>query len=188
MPKQILKPPWLNVCQLSDGDHTGIGQLRLGDGSHAPHQLDRQVVQENELGCWVHNHQPVRLGDLRGDLGEVLGARHADGDRKSQLPPDLPAYLRCNLDRPTEQAFAPGDVGKRLINRETFDERRKVPQHLDRCIAQALVFLEVSADELQLRAQLTGAAPRHAAAHSERLGLIGGGEHDAAAHGNRFAA
>ena len=40
-PKQVLEPPWLNVRQLSDRDHTGIGQPRLGDGAYAPHQLDR---------------------------------------------------------------------------------------------------------------------------------------------------
>ena len=48
----------------------------------------------------------------------------------------------------------------------------------------ALVLAEMPADEDELRAQLAGRAAGHAAAHAEGLGLIGGGEHHAAADGD----
>jgi len=64
--------------QLPNGEHADLGQPRLGDRAHSPHQLDRQVVKEIELALGIDDHQPVGLGHLRGDLREVLGARHAD--------------------------------------------------------------------------------------------------------------
>ena len=70
--------------QLADGGDAALGESRPGRRTDAPHQLDRQIVQEGELGPGIDDHQPVGLGDLRGDLGEVLRARHADGDRQSR--------------------------------------------------------------------------------------------------------
>ena len=44
------------------------------------------------------------------------------------------------------------------------------------------------ADDDQVGTQLTRAAPRHAAAHAKGLGFVRGGEHDAAADSEGFAA
>ena len=46
----------------------------------------------------------------------------------------------------------------------------------------------MAADEDELRAELARPPSRHAAADAEGLGLVGGGEHDAAADGDRLAA
>ena len=48
--EQPLERPSRRLRQLPDGEHADLGQPRLGDRAHAPHQLDRQVVQEVELG------------------------------------------------------------------------------------------------------------------------------------------
>ena len=77
--------------QLPDGVHADLGEPRLGDGADAPHQLDRQVVEERELGRGIDDDEPVGLGRLRGDLRQVLGARHADRDRQSELRPHAAA-------------------------------------------------------------------------------------------------
>jgi hypothetical protein len=45
--KQLLQPPRLNLRQLPDAEHTHLGQPRLGDRAHAPHQLHGQVVKES---------------------------------------------------------------------------------------------------------------------------------------------
>jgi hypothetical protein len=35
-------------------------------------------VKELEFRFWIDNDQSIRLGDLRRDLRQVLGTRHAD--------------------------------------------------------------------------------------------------------------
>jgi hypothetical protein len=57
-------------------------QLAGRDRPDAPQPLDRQWVQELQLLPGGDDQQPVRLRDRAGDLGEVLGRRHADGDRQ----------------------------------------------------------------------------------------------------------
>jgi hypothetical protein len=37
--------------QVPYGEHAHFGEPRLGDRAHAPHQLDRQVVKEIQLGA-----------------------------------------------------------------------------------------------------------------------------------------
>ena len=83
---------------------------------------------------------------------------------------------------------AAGDIGERLVDRYPLDQRREVVEHVDRRIAQPLILLEMTADENELRAELPRLPARHAAAHAERLGLIGGGKHHAAADRDRLAA
>ena len=80
------------------------------------------------------------------------------------------------------------DVGERLVDGDPLDQRREVAQHVDRGVAQPLVFLEMAADENELRTELARPPPRHPAAHAEGLRLVGSGKHDAAADGDRLAA
>jgi hypothetical protein len=76
--KQLRERPSRCSRQLSDGTHTDVGQPRLNDRAHAPHQFDGQIVKEVQFGAGIDNHQPVGLGRLRGDFRQVLGARHAN--------------------------------------------------------------------------------------------------------------
>jgi catechol 2,3-dioxygenase-like lactoylglutathione lyase family enzyme len=47
----------------------------------------------------IDDYQPVGLGHLRGDLREVLGARHADRDREPELRPHAASAHRRARDR-----------------------------------------------------------------------------------------
>ena len=160
----------------------------LRDRPDAPHQADRQVVQKRQLGRRVDDHEPVGLCDLRGDLGQMLGARHADRDRQAEFVAHPPPDRSRDLFRRAEQMRAAGDVGKGLVDRNALDQRREIAEHANRGVAEPLVLLEMPADEDQLRAEFPGAPPRHAAVHAEGLRLIGRGEHDPAADGDRLAA
>ena len=149
-----------------------LGQPRLGDRAHAPHQLDRQVVKEIELGVGIDNHQPVGLGHLRGNFRQVLGARHADRDWKADLCPHTAPYRACNFSRRTEEMGAPRDVGKGLVDGNPLDQRREIIEHVDGSITQPLVILEMAADKDQLRTKLARPPSRHAAADSKGLGFV----------------
>ena len=93
-----------------------------------------------------------------------------------------------DLGRRTEQMRAARDVGEGLVDGDPLDQRREIAEHLDRGVAEPLVLLEMAADEDQLRTELARPPSRHAAAHAEGLGLVGRGEHDAAADRDRLAA
>jgi hypothetical protein len=78
VPKQSLHGPRRALRQLTDGGDADLGEPRLGGGAHAPHQCDGQLVKELEFGVRINDDQAIRLGDLRCDLRQVLGTRHAD--------------------------------------------------------------------------------------------------------------
>ena len=78
MPKQSLHGLRRALSQLTDGGDADLGEPRLGGGAYAPHQCDGQLVEEVEFRLWIDDRQSIRLRDLRGDLGQVLGTRHAD--------------------------------------------------------------------------------------------------------------
>lgn len=168
--------------QLADRGDAAFGELRACDRPDPPHQADRQVVQESQLGRGVDDHKPIGLGHLRRDLGKVLGAGDADRDRQAELTAHPPADLDCYVLGGTEEVGAAGDVGERLVDGYAFDQRREIVEHLDRGVAEPLVVLEVAADEDQLRAEFPRSLSGHSATHPECLRLIGCGENDTAAH------
>jgi hypothetical protein len=75
-----IKRPPRHLRQLPDGMDTDLGQPRPSNRAHSPHQLHRSVVKEIHLGFGIDDHQPVRLGHLRGNFREVFGACHTDRD------------------------------------------------------------------------------------------------------------
>ena len=137
-------------------------------------------MEEGELGLRVDDNQPVGLGDLRGDLGEVFCAGDADGDGKGQFVAHAPADRRGDLGRRAEEVRAACDVGESLVDRDPLDQRREVAQYPDRGVAEPLVLLEVPADEDQVGAKLSRPPTRHAAVDTEGLRFVGRREHHAA--------
>src|SRR5262245_51520269 len=102
----------------------------------------------------------------------MLGARHADRDRQSEFFAHAASDRPRNVGRRAEEMGAARDVGKGLVDGEAFDERREVAQYLDRGIAQALVILEMAADENELRTEFARLPSRHAAADPEGFGFV----------------
>jgi hypothetical protein len=160
---------------------------REAGGPRVEPPSQRQVVQERELILRVDHNKPVRLGHLRCDFREVLGARHADGDRKAQFLAHAPPHLFCDFLWRTKEALTTGNLGKSFIDRQPLDEGRVVAENFDRGVAKALILIEVAAYEPQLRTEFTRPPSRHSAAHSERLRLVGCGEHNPAADGDGMA-
>ena len=83
---------------------------------------------------------------------------------------------------------AAGDVGKRLVDGNSLDERREIIEHVDGGIAQPLVVLEMAADKDELRTEFARLPSRHAAADSEGPGFVRSRKHDPAADGDGLAA
>src|SRR5262244_4567544 len=162
-----LKRPSRHLRQLPNGVNTDLGESSAGDRAHSPHQLDRQFVKEIQLGLGIDNHQPVRFGYLRGNFREVLGACHADRDRKAELGAHTTTYCSRDLRRRTEKVGAPLNVSKGFVDGNPFDERSEIIEHINGSIAQPLIVLEMPADKDQLWTQLTGPPSRHTATDSK---------------------
>ena len=143
---------------------------------------------EVQLRLWIDDHQPVWLGDLRGDFGKVLGARDPDRDRQAELSLDAAPNRGGDLSRLAEEVGAAFNVRESLINRNPLNERREIVEHFDGGVAEALVLLEMPIDENKLRTNLLRPPPRHAAANAESLRLVRCGEHNSTADRDGLAA
>ena len=144
-------------------------------------------MQELKLGCGIDHRETVGLSHLRCDLGEMLGARNADGNGQAELHADPLANGGGDLGGRAEQMRAAGDVRKGLINGDAFDQRREIIEHGDRRVSEPLVITKVSVDEDQVGTELARPPPRHRAVNAECFGFVGGGEHHAAPDRNRLS-
>src|SRR5262249_50381288 len=136
-----------------------LGQPCASHRPHSPHQLDRQVVKKIQLSLGIDNHQSVRFGHLRGNFREVLGACHADRDRKAQLCSNPPTYCSRDLRRRTEKVGAPHNVSKGLVDGNPFNERSEIIEHIDGSTAQPRVIMKMPSDKDQLWTTLTTPPP-----------------------------
>ena len=145
-------------------------------------------MQEVDLGCRVDNDQTVGLGDLRGDLRQVLGPRYPDRDWQTEFVPDAAPDRSGNFGRWAEEMLRSGNVGKSLVDGDPLDQGREVTQHRYGGVAEPLIVLEVTTDKYELRAKLAGSPSRHSASDAECLGLIRCREDNPAADRNGLAA
>ena len=112
---------------------------------------------------------------------------YADRDWQAEFVAHPPPDRLRDFHRRTEEMRAAGDVGESLVDRDALDQRREVAEHTNRRVSEPLVFLEMSAGEDQLRAELLRPPSRHAAMHAERFRLIGRRQHNPAADRDRLA-
>ena len=92
-----------------------------------------------------------------------------------------------DLDRRAGDPPQAADVEERLVDGQALDERRGVLEHLEHRRAGVDVGREPGRHDDGVGAQPPGLVPAHRRAHAERLGLVAGGEHDAAADDDRAA-
>src|SRR4026209_1429560 len=83
---------------------------------------------------------------------------------------------------------APCDVGEGLVDGDALDGRREIAQDPDGGVAEALVFVEMSADKREGGTELPRAPSRTAASYPEGPRFVRGREDDAAADRKRLAA
>ena len=70
---------------LADREDAALPQLDGGLLPDAPQPLDRQGMEEVELGVGGHYEQPVRFADPAGDLSQELGPRDTYRDGQADL-------------------------------------------------------------------------------------------------------
>jgi hypothetical protein len=145
-------------------------------------------VQERELAVGRDEEQPVRFRDGAGDLGEELRARDPDGDRQADLLADSRLQSRRDLERRPGDALHAVDVEERLVDRQPFDERRRILEDTVERLARLRVRAHARPHHDRVRAEPASLAAAHRRAHAVRLRLVARGEHHPAADDHRLAA
>jgi hypothetical protein len=77
---------------MADGMDALLCQPRLGGRTYSPHQFDRKIVKEIQLGLGIDNYQAVRFGHLRRYLRQMFGSGYANRDWKAKLRPHTAPY------------------------------------------------------------------------------------------------
>ena len=112
----------------------------------------------------------------------MLGAGHADRQGQSDLAADAAADGGRDLARCPEEVDGAAHVKEGLIYGDPLDSGSELGEDGHDIVAELLVALEVSTDEVEIPAELAGLPPWHAAADAVAPGLIRGGQHNTAAH------
>ena len=156
-----------------------VAQHRRGLLAHAPQARDRQRCEERGLVARWHDDEPVRLAQVRADLRDELGGRHADRCGEPHLGVDRVLDRARDRLPVTEQLTRPGDVEKRLVDRDRLDGRREPPEDRHHLAARLLVAAAVDWQEDPLGAQAAGGPQRHRRVDAELAGLVACGTDDA---------
>ena len=151
----------------------------------APEPFDRKRVEKGQLTIRRHHQQTVRLGHAARDLGEELRSGHADRERQTDPLEDLAPQPCGDLGGPARDPLHPVDVEEGLVDRQPFDQRRRVLEHAEQRLARLGVGRHPGLDHDRVRAQPTGLGTAHRGADAVGLGLVAGGQHDAAADDHR---
>ena len=159
--------------------------LSGGHGTDAPEPLDRQGVEERELTLGRDDEQAVRLRHGACHLREKLRPCHSDRDRQADLLAHVPTELRGDLARAAGEPLHSACVQEGLVDRKPLDERRRVFEHAEDCLARLGVGLHPRPYDDGVRAEPQGAPPAHRGPDSERLRFVARREHDPAADDHR---
>ena len=162
--------------------------LRAVTGPDAPQPFDRKRMEELQLAVGRHQQQAVGLRDTAGHLREELRPRDTHRDRHADLLEDIPSQSDRDLHGRARDPPQSTDVEERLVDRQPFDERRRVVEHLEQRLARLGVGIHPRAHDDRLRAQPESLRSAHRRGDPERLRLVAGRQHDTGPHDDGTAA
>ncbi len=180
--------------QVVDGGHAGAPEMVAGGRPDPRQHADRQGGQQIPFGAGLDEDEAVRLGLLRGDLGEHLGARESDGAAETRHRVDgRPQPLPRRAGRGRVVRRPPGlQVHERLVQAQRFHQGRQPSQQAHHLLAHRAVQGEAGHQIRRVGREPPGLRGGHRRVHPEPPGLVrGGGDHapgSEAAHHDRLAA
>jgi hypothetical protein len=99
---------------------------RQGARSDAEQFLDRQAVDDLVCIVRVQAAHAVGLVQVGGDFGQQLVRRNSHRRREPRLELNAAADFAPHRFRAPQQLLTRGDIEKRLVQRQAFDQRRKL--------------------------------------------------------------
>ena len=163
-------------------------QLFSGLRSDPPQRADLEGVEKGAHLPGPHHrhtaaeHRPRRrrrrLGGLGGEFGEELVRRNPDRTGQSDLVEDALSNGRSDARSIAEGTPPAGDVEKRLVERQRFDQRCHLAEDGHDLSTDLAVATVTTGQEHRLGASTARQRTRHRRVHAIGAGLIGGSRDD----------
>ena len=163
-------------------------ELLRRDRADTPEPLHRQRVEERELFTDRDDEQAIGFAHGARHLRQELRPRDAHGDGDADLLSDRLPQSGADLRRGARDPPQSADVEERLVDRESFDERRRVPEDREHRLARLRVRLHPRTHDDGLGAEAAGLPLAHGCPHAEGLRFVAGSQDDPAAHDHGAAA
>ena len=172
---------WLERLQFADHAEAETSQALPRDLADAPEPVDAQRRQPGARLLAPDRREAARLVDFGGELGEKFTIAEADRDGHADLDLDAAREPGEGRGRPRPvNALAAGQVEKRLVDRDRFDERRQFEHQGANFAGDARIFGHVGGKNDGVRTELQRPRHRHRRAHPEGSRDITSGRDDAA--------
>src|SRR5215467_6402834 len=171
------------VRDVGHGPQAEPGQGVPGLLPHAPQGGHRQRVQEAEHLIGRDDEQPVRLAPGGRELGHELAVGHPHRAGEALLLEDAGPDQLGDPGGAAQPPDGAGDIEERLVERQRLHLGGHRPEDRHDLGGRGGVDAAAGRDEDRLRAQPARPCHRHRRADPEDAGLVGRGEHHAAAAG-----
>ena len=159
----------------------GLLQCSLGGGTDAPDHAHGFVAQKVRRFPRADDREPMRLVEVRGDLGQKLVVAQPDGAGQPQFgfhPPHQPRqHHRRGL---AVQPRGAGHVEKGFVQRQRLDGRGHLFHHGADRTGGFDIDLHPRLDDHRFGAELERLKHRHGRAHAANARDIASGRHDPA--------
>lgn len=179
MPQSVTQRRNRQFCKLADRLHAQVGEVTLGDRAHTPEFTHAERSKKCSRRRFGHDNHPQTFlrrfmaawnrwfcmfgRDLRDELGR--GNPHAT--RQTNLPTNGITHFVCNVSAGAYAMQRAGDITKRFIKRQGFNQGRERRQNLHDLGADRRVAPVIPLDEHRLRAEFAGLHARHCRIHAK---------------------
>jgi hypothetical protein len=140
-----------------------------------------QRVEERHRVALGNHEQAVGLALAARELRDELRRGNADRAGEARARVHLVADAPGDFGGRAKQSHGAGDVEKRLVDREWFDEGRELAEDRHDGIGGLAVLVHVPRDDGGARRELERPRHWHRGVHTERPSLVARRRHDAAA-------
>src|SRR5438552_11050453 len=120
-----------------------------------------QLCKKALLAACGNPHKAARLGLIRSDLGNEARRSEPAGTGQRSIARDLPQQVVRGGERRSVQSFGTGEIEVGFVNRNHFNDRRKLREDGRDAVAPLSVFFVMAVQENSVRAKPSRSAQRH---------------------------
>ncbi len=145
-PEDRLQGPVLGHAQVTHRADARTGKALQGFTADARYDRDGQWVETPFVVARIDDRQAIGFVEVRSDLRDELVLRDADRSGERGFLKDASLDVRSDLSGRSKQGHARGDIEKRLVQRQAFNERRVAAEDLEDLFRHGLVVRHARTD------------------------------------------
>src|SRR5215469_11153420 len=154
------KPADIALGQVANCDDAVLMHPLERDAPHAPEPLDWQWPEKFRQMLRAQQQQAVRLRHVAQDFRRHLGRRDPHRNDEAGFIADAPAKRDRDLMRRAEQSVSAGQIDKRLIKRERFNDRAETLEDAANLARDFEITAHAAGNENSVRTKLARLRPR----------------------------